>query len=124
MDQSKALHKLLEAADLVGMIEDLTNPSKVDSFTPASWSGMRITLRSVREQLLETHRSLSRDLVSRSRAADPESARPTENQMSRSEALRMAAGGKAASEPNVRSVNLATHRGSNGLNDQVETVVD
>ena len=69
MDQSKALHKLLEAADLVGMIEDLTEPNRVQALSPASWTGMRITLRSIRDAIMESHNTLAKDLVERARVS-------------------------------------------------------
>ena len=65
MDQSKALTNIKEMAELVGMIEDLTNPGRSDSLSAASWAGMRITLRNVREQLLLSHRTLAGGLVAR-----------------------------------------------------------
>lgn len=67
MDQSKALHKLLEAADLIGMVEDLTEPKRIENLSAASWTGMRITLRTVREAILASHNTLAKDLVERSR---------------------------------------------------------
>ncbi len=69
MDQSKALHQLLEAADLVGMIEDLTEPNRVQSLSPASWTGMRITLRTIRDSIMESHNTLAKDLVERARVS-------------------------------------------------------
>ena len=72
MDQSKALHAIKEMADLVGMIEDLTNPGRSDSLSAASWAGMRVTLRNVREQLLNSHRTLAGGLVARVERSNPE----------------------------------------------------
>jgi len=69
MDQSKALHRLREAADLVGMIEDLLDPSRTESLSPASWAGMRVTLKGIRESMVESHTVLTRDLVNRARGA-------------------------------------------------------
>ena len=64
MDQSTALNKLLEAADLVGMLEDLTNSSG-GKIGPSSVAGMRITLRGLRDSLLQSHDALAQEVVSR-----------------------------------------------------------
>lgn len=68
MDQSKALHQLTEAADLITMLESLTNPASLDSATQLPWGGLRITLRNVREMILGSHDTLAADLVARARA--------------------------------------------------------
>lgn len=67
METSKNLHKLLEIADLAGMVEDLMNPTTMSTLSPASWSGMRITLRNIKESLLSAHDKLASDLVGRSK---------------------------------------------------------
>lgn len=67
MDQSTALHKLLEAADLIGMLEDLTNTSG-GKIGPSSIAGMRITLRGLRDTLLQSHDSLAHEVVGRAQA--------------------------------------------------------
>ena len=69
MEESKALHKLLEIADLVGMVEEMMSPASSERLSPASWSGMRITLRNVRDMVQASHATLAGDLVNRSRAA-------------------------------------------------------
>lgn len=69
MDQSKALNRLIEAADLVGMIEDLTDPGRIESLSAASLSGLRITLRGVRDTILSSHGALASDLVSRAKSS-------------------------------------------------------
>ncbi len=66
MEQSNALTKLLEAADLLGMLEDLTNPQTVSKLSPASLAGMRITMRSARELVLNAHDKLASSLVASS----------------------------------------------------------
>jgi len=75
MDQSKALHRLMESADLVAMVEDLLNPSMANTLSSASWAGLRITLRSVREQILSSHDTLAGDLVTRAHAAQAPTSR-------------------------------------------------
>ena len=67
MDQSTALHKILEAADLVGMLEDLTNSSG-GKIGPSSVAGMRITLRGLRDSLLQSHDALAHEVVGRAQA--------------------------------------------------------
>jgi len=69
MDQSKALNTLLEAVDLVGMIEDLTDPARSETLSPSIRSGMRITLRNVREAIIASHKIFAAELVNRSRAS-------------------------------------------------------
>lgn len=68
MEHSKALHQLAEAADLIKMLEDLTNPTVVQQLSPATWSGMRVTLRAVRDAISSSHTVLAHDFISRSRA--------------------------------------------------------
>jgi hypothetical protein len=68
MDQSKALQKLTEAADLVGMIEDLVRTSQSERLSGATVAGMRITLRNIREAVLSSHDVFAGDLVSRNRS--------------------------------------------------------
>jgi hypothetical protein len=67
--QSQALHQIAEAADLIRMIEDLTNPTNLENLSSSSWSGMRITLRQIRESVMSSHNVLSNELISRSKAA-------------------------------------------------------
>lgn len=69
MEESKALHRLIEAADLVGMVEDLLNPNTADKLSASAWSGLRITLRNIRESIQTSHSALAADLVQRSRAS-------------------------------------------------------
>ncbi|MBN8550355.1 MAG: hypothetical protein J0M12_13655 [Deltaproteobacteria bacterium] len=68
MEQSKALTRLLEAADLTGMLEDLAQSATTGKLTPASLAGMRITLHNIREAILSSHDTLASSLVSRARA--------------------------------------------------------
>lgn len=68
MEQSKALTRLLEAADLTGMLEDLANSASSGKLSPASLAGMRITLHNIRETILSSHDMLASSLVSRSRS--------------------------------------------------------
>lgn len=72
MEQSNSLHSLLEVADLLAMVEDLSDPERVQKLSSASWTGMRITLRNARERLLKSHSDLSRGLVQSARSADSE----------------------------------------------------
>lgn len=114
MDRSKALQKILESADLVGMVQDLTDPSRKEAFTPSSWSGMRITLRTVREILLEAHKSLAQELVADSRAS-------VENMSSgsaRGQALRAAV--TQASRPGSNPISSS----SQPLNQAVERTIE
>jgi hypothetical protein len=69
MDQTKALHELLEAADLVRMLEELSNPGVCEKLSTSSMSGMRITLRNIREQILHSHDVMAGHLVNKAKAA-------------------------------------------------------
>jgi hypothetical protein len=68
MEESKALHRLLEASDLVGMVEDLLNPATAEKLTGPAWSGMRITLRNVRDIIQNSHSIMAGELIQRSKA--------------------------------------------------------
>ena len=65
MDQNTALQKLLEIADLSKMVEDLVAPGNLERLAPASLSGIRVTLRAIREATLSCHDSLAGGLVPR-----------------------------------------------------------
>ena len=67
MDQSKALQRLTEAADLVGMIEELLRVSQSEKLSGSAVSGMRTTLRNARESILASHDLFAGDLVARTR---------------------------------------------------------
>ena len=67
MDQNNTLHKLLEAADLAKMVEELIAPGNIERLSPASLSGVRVTLRSLRETMLSCHDLMAGDLVARAR---------------------------------------------------------
>lgn len=67
MEESKALHKLTEAIDLVGMIEELLSPHNTEKLSGPAWSGIRITLRNIRETMQASHGTLTNELVQRSR---------------------------------------------------------
>ena len=78
MDQTKSLHTLLEVADLLAMVEDLSDPERVQRLSAASWAGMRITLRNSRERLLESHSDLSRGVVSSARSSESSQSKGSE----------------------------------------------
>ena len=59
MEHKKALIKLSESADLLRMLEDLTNPALNVQLSPAAFGGLRITLRNVRDTILNSHDVLS-----------------------------------------------------------------
>lgn len=70
MEQSKALNKLSESADLVGMVEELMSPAVLQQLSPSAISGLRVTLRTVREQILTSHDALAHAHVERSREGE------------------------------------------------------
>ena len=68
MDQSTALHKLLEAADLAKMVEEIMAPGSLERLSPAALAGARATLRNLRETMLSCHDLMAGDLVARARS--------------------------------------------------------
>lgn len=67
MDQNQTLRKLLEAADLAKMVEELVSPGHIERLSPAGLSGIRITLRALRETMLACHDVVATDQSNRSR---------------------------------------------------------
>jgi hypothetical protein len=66
MNKKLALQKLLEVADLVRMLEDLTSPTLNSTLSPSALGGIRVTLRHAREAILTSHQILeSRSLENR-----------------------------------------------------------
>ncbi len=79
MDQTKALHQLIEAADLVSMLETLTAPGMIEKMAASnSWSGLRITLRNVRDAILASHDGLAEQVVALARAGFESAATPAQ----------------------------------------------
>jgi hypothetical protein len=72
MVQREALKTLLEAADLISMVEDLFAPGVAEKLSAGSVSGMRLTLRGVRNAILEGHDILAADLVMKSKSLNQE----------------------------------------------------
>ncbi|WKZ56483.1 MAG: hypothetical protein QY326_07060 [Bdellovibrionota bacterium] len=70
MDQSRALNKLNESADLIQMIESLLDPGVIQHMSPSTISGMRITLRNIRESVMASHNTLASNFVARNRATE------------------------------------------------------
>jgi len=68
MDQSKALHNLSEVADLIGMLEDLTNSASPEKLSPASWAGLKITLKNIRTNIISSRDTLASEMISKSKA--------------------------------------------------------
>jgi hypothetical protein len=54
--------KLLEAADLIGMVEELSAPGR-EQTSPLTRAGLRITLKNVRDSILASHDALAAELV-------------------------------------------------------------
>lgn len=69
MDQSNALNRLLEAADLLKMVEDLTSPGGFERLSGSSVSGLRITIRNIRESVLASHDQLAGNFVNKAKVA-------------------------------------------------------
>lgn len=52
MENQKVLMKLAESTDLIRMVEDLLSFTHTHQLSPASLSGVRVTLRNIREALI------------------------------------------------------------------------
>lgn len=68
METSKALNELKEAADLIGMVKEMTNPAIMDRLNPTSVAGIRITLRNIERSIRASHDALSGQMVAKARA--------------------------------------------------------
>ena len=55
MEENKSLEKLKEAVDLIKMLEEITGPASFEKVSASSMAGVRITLRTVRETILNSH---------------------------------------------------------------------
>lgn len=67
MDQNQTLRKLLEAADLAKMVEELVAPGHLERLSPAGLSGIRVTLRALRETMIACHDVVATEQGSRAR---------------------------------------------------------
>lgn len=68
MEESKALHVLLESSDLLGMVEELLLARERGQVSQAASSGMRLTIRNVREMIVASQIALSSNIAARRRA--------------------------------------------------------
>lgn len=59
MENQKVLMKLAESTDLIRMVEDLLSFTHTHQLSPASLSGVRVTLRNIREALVSSQEMLS-----------------------------------------------------------------
>jgi hypothetical protein len=71
MEESKALNRIMEAADLAAMVEEMTSPATLEKLSATSLSGIRITLKNIRELLVASHDVLAADFMTRARSAAP-----------------------------------------------------
>lgn len=133
MDQHKALNALLESADLISMLEELANASSKNGFTTASIAGLRITLRNVREQILNSHDELAQTIIARAKSAEAITAPNRANQNLQSSTIAqqretLIVGGRAG-EMNVASRSSANSNESSviqrkDLRAAIEKVMD
>lgn len=75
METSKALNELKEAADLIGMVEEMSNPAIMDRLNPTSLAGLRVTLRNIERSVRAAHDVLSGQMVAKARS-EIQAARP------------------------------------------------
>ena len=71
MTQSQALNQLIDAADLVALLEEVTRPGSAVQLNTNTVSGLRVTLRTVREILLDSHDMLAKAFVEKVRQDAP-----------------------------------------------------
>ena len=95
MEKVKALSMLVEATELLKMVEDLTSLSP-DRLT-ANITGIRLTLKSARDRVSLGHDSLARDLLANSRSAASEA--PSASADSRYRALVQASQERSSAAP-------------------------
>lgn len=81
MDETKALNKISESADLIKMLEELLNFDKPEKFSTVL-PGFKITLKNVREAILDGHDTLARSFIAQARqetfeARPAQTVRPT-----------------------------------------------
>ena len=69
MDESRALNKILECADLIAMLEDLSSAASRGALSASGISGIKITLRGIREQLLGSHDILAKTVMTKTQNA-------------------------------------------------------
>lgn len=67
MEQSKAINQLGEAADLLAMLESLYTSTAAGQNNSATSAGFRITLRNVREAVLNAHDTLAAGLIAKAK---------------------------------------------------------
>lgn len=67
MEPSHALQGLIEAAELVKMLEDLCSPGTVEKVSSSSMGGVRVTLRGIRKGILQSHDVLAARLIQQAR---------------------------------------------------------
>ena len=67
MEPSHALQGLIEAAELVKMLEDLCSPGTFEKISSGSMGGMRVTLRGVRKGILQSHDVLATKMIQQAR---------------------------------------------------------
>lgn len=67
MEPSHALQGLIEAAELVKMLEDLCSPGTFEKISSGSMGGMRVTLRGVRKGILQSHDVLATRMIQQAR---------------------------------------------------------
>lgn len=119
MDQTKALHDLLEAADLMTMLEEVTNPSGSGKLSPAIVSGLRITLRNARQMILASHDYMAQNLVARARANNPQAAINVSSQP-----LPTAPAARPASSSEANAQQHGVHFNRKDLRASLEKIID
>ena len=67
MDRSRALNTLAEAADLARMLEELMAPNQVEKLA-TTLGGMRVSIRSLREMIANSHDALAREFINQARS--------------------------------------------------------
>lgn len=74
--QSASLAQLVEAAELIAMVEELLSVATPERLAPGLWPGIRVSLRNARRTILNSHDAFAGDLLQRARAQRVESILP------------------------------------------------
>ncbi len=116
MEESKAIHRLVEVQDLVGMVEDMLAADMVERLSPAAWSGIRITLRNVRETIGASHGAMATGLVQRAKTSMPQSsmhqsATMNPSQMPMAQESKSSDSSTASAQAASRSMNQMSEKG-------------
>ena len=80
MEQTNSLKTLLDTADLISMLEELITNSS-GRLSTSALSGMKISLKTAKENILQSHDAIAQGVVKQSAQASQQSSQPAAPQM-------------------------------------------